>query len=125
MLTIDLEGQRLARIHRDFATKKDVCYLAESRQKDLVLLCQSIPLLAQFINHNVSNGEPWDRVSVTGLFEAIDRRDGRYGGYHKGKFRLSCVPLAKGAEKLESMRGEYQKAMVVAGSPHRYETVCA
>ena len=77
MLTIDLvDGQRLARIHRDFATKKDVCYLAESRHKDLLLLCQSIPLLAQFINSNLSNGESWDKVSVAGLFDAVEGVDG-------------------------------------------------
>ena len=123
MLTIDLDGQRLARIHRDFATKKDVVYLAESRNKDLLLLCQSVPKLAEFINDNLTE-EQWDRVSVTGIFEAINRRDGRRGGFHKGRFRVSCVPRNEASEKLESLRGEYQKALVVAGSPHRYETTC-
>ena len=126
MLTIDLvDGQRLARIHRDFATKKDVCYLAESRHKDLLLLCQSIPLLAQFINSNLSNGESWDKVSVAGLFDAVNRRGGRHGGYHKGKFRISSIPLDEASNMLESVRGDYERAVVVAGSPHRYEMTSA
>ena len=108
----------------DLSSKKDVCYLAESRNNELLLICQSIPLLAQFINNNLSNGESWDKVSITGLFDAMGRRDGRYGGYHKGKFRVRCVPLAHAAEQLESIRGTFVKALVIAGDPQSYET-CA
>jgi hypothetical protein len=64
MLTIDLNGQRLASVRRDFAAKKDAVCIVESKTKDLILLCQSIPLVAQWINDHMSNGEAWDRVSV-------------------------------------------------------------
>jgi hypothetical protein len=126
MLTIDLNGQRLASVRRDFAAKKDVVYIVESKSKDLILLCQSIPLVAQWINDHMSNGEPWDHVSVTGLFESVNRRDdnGRFGGYHKGKFRVRSVPLDQASDVFESVRTGYEKALVVAGAPHRYETTC-
>lgn len=117
-----LPHQHITEVRKDRAAKKDVVYLVTTRSKDWIVLAQSIPLLCKWINVNLSNGEPWDKVSVTGLFESLDRTDGRYGGWHKGRFRIQSVPLQECACRFEEARSDYKRAAVVAGSPESYAT---
>ena len=114
--------QRLTRVYKDVHAKRDVAYLVEDRQREWVILCQSLPLLARWINENVSSGCTWERVSVTGLFENIDRTDGRHGGWHKGRYRVRRVPLAQSSAEFEAMRKECTHAVVVAGRLGGYQT---
>ena len=114
---------RLVRVHRDFASKKDIVYLVVDRSREWVILCQSLPLVVKWINENISNGDSWDRVTVTGLFESLNRTDGRNGGWHKGRFRVCSVPLTQSRDVFEGVRTNYANAAVVSGMPNRYETL--
>ena len=114
--------QRLATVHRDRCAKRDLCYLIVDRTHEWAILSQSLPLLAQWMNDNLSSGEAWDRVSVTGLFECLNRTTGRNGGWHKGRFRIRTVPLETSCDAFEAVRASHAKAVVVAGAPQRYTT---
>jgi hypothetical protein len=103
----------VARLPRDSFAKNDVAYLVVERSHEWIILCQSLPLLAKWINTNVSNGEAWDTVSVTGLFDSMGRETGRHGGWHKGRFRISKLSLDEATHVFESMRQNYKNAVMV------------
>ena len=106
--------QRLVgRLPKDRFAKKDVAYLVTDRSREWILICQSLPLLVTWINTNLSSGEQWDRVSLSGMFENLDRTDGRHGGWHKGRFRVSSLPLSDSNEVFNAMRVEYKNAAIV------------
>eukprot|EP00966_Prymnesium_polylepis_P162011 3744152-Prymnesium_polylepis.2 len=106
--------QRLSgQVPKDQFAKKNVAYIVVDRDQDWVILCQSLPLLTRWINKNLSSGEKWDKVSTTGLFENLNRSGGRNGGWHKGRFRISSVPLDKSRDEFERMRKGRAKAAIV------------
>ena len=114
--------QRLASIRKDFSTKKRVAYVAVDRAGEWAMLCQSLPLLAKWINTNLSTTDyAWDRVSVTGLYDYLDRpEDTLHGAWHKGRFRLRSVPLVDAIEVFENTRKGYQNAAIIASNPQSY-----
>ena len=114
--------QRLSRAHVKGVTKRDVAYLVFDRQREWAIFATSLPKLARFINDNLSSGQAWDRVSVTGLFESLNREDGRHGGWHKGRYRVRRVPLADSAPQFEAVRASCAHAAVVAARPGGYVT---
>ena len=65
--------QSLVDVRKDFHAKNDLAYLVVDKLGEYTILCQSLPLLASFINNNIISGEKWDRVSVTGLFENLNQ----------------------------------------------------
>ena len=115
--------QRVAGVLRDVHAKNDVAYILTSRSRDWIVLSQSLPLLAAWVNEKLACDEQWDKVSVTGLFESLNRTGGRNGGWHKGRFRVRSVPLADSGDAFEVARGEYANAAIVQGMPFRYLTV--
>ena len=121
------QSKRLAGITKEWHTRRrngrDVAYVAVSRDKSWALLTQKLPLLTQFINENLTNGEPWSRVTTNGLWENIDRTDGRNGGHHKGLWRVTSVELDAACDAFEDMRGAFANAAVVASQPECY-SVC-
>ena len=112
--------QRLARAHK--GAKRDVAYLVVDRQREWAIFATSLPRLARFINDNLSSGHAWDRVSVTGLFESLNREDGRHGGWHKGRYRVRRMPLADSAPEFEAVRARCAHAAVVAARPTGFVT---
>ena len=88
--------------------------------REWAILAMSLPKLARFINDNLSSGQAWDRVSVTGLFESLNREDGRHGGWHKGRYRVRRMPLADSAPEFEAVRARCAHAAVVAARPGGY-----
>ena len=113
--------QRLACVRKEAHNTKGVVYICVDRNNEWAILCQSLPKLAKWINENLSNGEVWDRVSVTGLFESMNRTDSRNGGWHKGRFRVQSIPLDRSEEIFESVRQQCSKAAVVAASLQKYD----
>jgi hypothetical protein len=105
--------QRLGALPKDAHAKKDVAYLLVDRSHEWTVLCQSLPLLAKWVNENVSSGERCDRVTVTGLFENMDKTDGASGGWHKGRYRVSRVPLKDSSALFDSVRGDHKNAAIV------------
>ena len=116
-------NERLAAVGRDYHSKSDQAYIVTDRFNEYVVMSQSLPLLAKWINSNVTCAEAWDRVTHTGLFENIDRIDGRNGGFHKGRWRIKRVPLKASRRVFESERARgYGQAVVVASMPGSYDT---
>ena len=113
-------SQHLTTIRKDQYAKKAVAYLLTDRSGEWCIMCQSLPLLASWVNHNLSDGNAWDRVTVTGLFENLNKTSGRSGGYHKGRFRVRSVPLAQAGEEFQKARVGCAHAVVVAGVRERY-----
>tara|TARA_B110001452_G_C14904155_1_gene316018 strand:- start:57 stop:449 length:393 start_codon:yes stop_codon:yes gene_type:complete len=108
------EKQRLhGSLPKDRYAKKDVAYIVIDRAQGWVVLSQSLPLMTKWLNSNLSSGEKWDTVSTTGLFENMNRTDGRHGGFHKGRFRIISVPLAKSREVFETLRKGKEKSAIV------------
>ena len=103
-------------VPKDRFAKKNVAYIATDRGQDWVILCQSLPLLAKWINANLSCGEPWDKVSTTGLFENLNRSGGRNGGWHKGRFRVLSMPIEKSKDVFDSLRKAHTHAAIVGHS---------
>ena len=91
-MTVLRAGERLAGVSKDRYSKRDVAYVVTDRTGEWVLLSQSLPRVVRYINAHV--GEPWERVSVSGLHECLDRTDKR-NGWHKGRWRIVSVPLAR------------------------------
>ena len=85
-----------------------------------IVMGQSLPAMAKFINANISEG-PWSNATVTGLFENINREGSRNGGYHKGRYRISSVPLEHARDVFEVTRQDYIRAAVVACQKGSYE----
>ena len=106
-------------VPKDQFAKKNVAYIATDRGQDWVILCQSLPLLAKWINANLSCGEPWDKVSTTGLFENLNRSGGRNGGWHKGRWRIKSVDLDSATAEFEALRSESKQAALVGPLPRR------
>ena len=115
-------SQHLASVAKDYHAKKDVVYLMMCRNHDYLVMTQSLPLLAKWVNDNLSCGEQWDRVTVTGLHNCLNCTDGRNGGWHKGRFRVRTLPLATSRDEFEAAREGFSKAVIVAGMPRRYHT---
>ena len=106
--------QRLASLPRDKYVKHDVAYLLVDRTQECCVLAQSLPLLAKWVNQNVSSGDRCDRVSLTGLHENLNRpTDCRNGGWHKGRYRVTSMPLADSAEAFDAARREHNHAAII------------
>ena len=116
--------QRLSRAHAKGVTKRDVAYLVFDRQREWAIFATSLPKLARFINDNLSSGQAWDRVSVTGLFESLNREDGRHGGWHKGRWRVMSVDLESASDTFEAVRKDHELAAVI-GAPACYQVCVA
>ena len=103
-----------AATRKDRYSKKEVAYVLTDRSGEWTVLCHSIPRLAQWVNEHLSCGDDWDRVSVTGLWEALNKTGGRHGGWHKGRFRVRSVPLQESGAAFDDARSRSQNAAVVA-----------
>ena len=86
--------------------------MATDRTGDWTLLSQKLPLLTAYINSNLA--DQWGKVSTTGLYEAVDRTNGRVGGWHKGRWRVKMVPLADAREVFEVAKRDHKYAAVLA-----------
>ena len=115
--------QRLTTVGRDYHAKRKVVYLVEERSGLILLLGQSLPRIVDYINTYLSSGDHWDRATVTGIFESIDRTDGRNGGWHKGRFRTRAVPIEEASDAFEAARADFETAAIVTGKPTLYHTV--
>lgn len=93
---------------------KVVCFLLLDRYKKVIILTQKLTAACDFINKNiVQHEEKWAKVNLNGLFENLDRTDGRAGGYHKGRWRVISVKIEEACAKFDEARKEYEIAAVV------------
>ena len=115
--------ERLTGIRRERYTKprsgRDIAYVVCDRLGQMEFIGQKIPLLVAAINEAVGEGQ-YARVSVNGLWESVDRTDGRAGPWCKGRWRVRAVSLEHACEEFERERVAHDRAAVVAGQPSRY-----
>ena len=114
-----LPNERLAntRVVRDRNSKKPVAYIVIDRTTKYILLGQSVPLLVDWINKHISGGDQWERVTLTGFFENLNKTDGRNGGWHKGRYRIMCVPLDQARDLFERLRDDFSNVVVIRPVP--------
>ena len=119
--------ERLAGIRKEKWTKprggRDVAYLVCDRLGQLEFLAQKMPLLCDAINRHVE-AQAWAKVSVNGLYESVDRTDGRTGPWCKGRWRVKSVDLEAAVGEYERERASHERAVIVADQPACY-AICA
>ena len=115
--------ERLTGIRKEKWTKprggRDVAYVVCDRLGELEFIAQKLPLLVAAINEHVGS-EPWARVSVNGMYECVDRTDGRTGPWCKGRWRVKSVDLASAVDEYERERAAHDRAVIVADQPACY-----
>ena len=112
-LIVEPKQRVIGRLPKDKFAKLDVGYLVFDRSRDWIMLSQSLPQMVKWINENVSSGDRWDRVSLTGMFESINKSEGRNGGFHKGRYRIQTVPRASAMEAFETQRRRYRNSAII------------
>ena len=116
-------SETLAGIRKEPYTKprggRNIAYVVCDRLGKLSLIGQKLPLLVAAINESV-DGEPWAKVSVNGLWESVDRTDGRTGPWCKGRWRVKSVELERACQEYEGERATHERALIVAGQPSCY-----
>lgn len=107
--------QQLGPLQRDAHAKKDVAYLLTDRTQDTCVLAQSLPLLARYVNvHLCNSGLKCDRVSLTGLFENLNRdRSSTNGGWHKGRYRVTSMRLRDAMGAFDAARLHHRQGFVI------------
>ena len=115
------EQHSLVGVRADHHSKMPNAYIVEDRLAEMVILGQSVPGIARFINERVA--ERYSKVSVSGLHESM-KSDAQTGLYHRGRFRLWRVPLDEAKERFEALRtGEGRKGAIVFHKPGRYDVI--
>jgi hypothetical protein len=72
-------------------------------------------LIANFLNSLAR--EPFDRVTVPGLYEACvyhNDEGSRNGGYFKNRWRVKAVPITQISEVLARLSVEHERTTVIA-----------
>ena len=117
------ENERLTGIRKERYTKprdgRDVAYLVCDRLGQVGFLAQKLRPLVQVINQHVET-EAWARVSVNGLWESIDRTDGKVGPWVKGRWKVRSVDLERAVDGFEQERAVHNRAVIVADSTSCY-----
>lgn len=68
-----------------------------------ILVSQRLPTIAAHINDRLCTHQ-CERVTVAGMYDAVNRANGVGGGLHKHRWRIRSVPLKVAATEIESMR---------------------
>jgi|EP00966_Prymnesium_polylepis_P135694 hypothetical protein len=108
--------QKLAgTLPKDRWSKTSTAYIAVDRNQDWALYSMSLPILAAWINDNLSS-ESCEKVSATALFRNLNRTDGRHGGWVKGKYRVTSTPMSHSKDAFEAARSDCKHAAIVGHS---------
>ena len=100
----------------DKHVKRNVAYVVTDRLEEWALLSQSLPLLAAWINSNLSKGYRWDKVSVSGLAESFKNPNGKNGGWLNGRYRVEATSRAQCMELFNSEQFRHQNAAILCNS---------
>jgi hypothetical protein len=115
--------ERLTAVTKEKWTKKssgsDVAYIVQDRLGHWQFIGQKLPYIRAAINEHATRDEPWARVSVNGLWESVDREDGRVGPFVKGRWKVRKADLHDAREMFERGRARHEMAIVV-GNPDCY-----
>ena len=109
------EQQLAGALPKDRWSKTSTAYIAVDRTHDFAVYSMSLPLMASWINDNLSC-EYCDKVTATALFKNLNRIDGRHGGWVKGKYRVISMPLDQSKDAFEAVRRNCKQAAIVGHS---------
>jgi hypothetical protein len=120
-------NERVSAIQKEAHTRtkngKAMCYILFDRSGRIAMLTQKLPAVTQFINnHLVHPEEPYAKVNCVGLWEMLNKTDGRVGGWHKGRWRVTTCDLESATAVFDAARRDHQEAAVI-GNTTCYE-VC-
>ena len=106
----------LAIVNKDYHAKRDAAYILIDRNRSMVVLSQSLPLLVEWMNETLVDArEGWDKVTVAGISLCVNQTDGRTAGWHKRRWRIRHVPLAQAVDEFETARAGCDQAVVISG----------
>ena len=122
-------GEKLSSIQPEYHIRKSrdgkyYGYICEDRVGSKLILTQKLPELAQFCTQLAGDSKD-QAVTLSSLYAILKVADntGRTGGWSKHRWRVRSYDLSSEAvAQFESLRGEYEEAIVL-GTPHRIQTV--
>eukprot|EP00966_Prymnesium_polylepis_P166030 3838042-Prymnesium_polylepis.1 len=107
---VNLRRERHTRKHEGQA----VAWCVTDRYGEALVLSQKLGAVQAFLNARAT--APHERVAVSSLYEAatITKHSERTGGYAKGRWAVSAIPLSEVPEKLGRLRPQYDQVFVLA-----------
>ena len=98
-------GTKLAGVEREWNARDRVYIVLDRWTEGRLLVSQRLPRIAEYTNTHLCTHE-CERVSVAGMYDAVNRTDGSHRGWHKLRWRVLSVPLETAASEIESRRQE-------------------
>lgn len=113
--------QELCGLRGEERTRRQAAYLIQDAKSGTLLLTQKLRNAAEFINAHLAQ-RPHEKVTVSGLFEAVDTTGNNVDGWHKMRFRIIRVDLTNAHEAFEKARRdqEIRLAMILTATPECY-----
>ena len=110
--TVQLRRERHTRKHEG----RHIAWFVSDKYGSALLVSQKLGPLREWINARAS--APHERVNLSSLYETatIGKHSQRTGGYTKGRWAVTAVPIEDVNEKLGLMRPHFDHAYVLAST---------
>jgi hypothetical protein len=105
---VDIRRERYSRKHNGHVVQ----WFVADKHGTLLLSSGKLSALQHYINAHVE--APHDRVHLSGLFETMERTEGRTGGWYLNRWLVSTTPITDAAAVLEKLRRDYQRVVMVS-----------
>lgn len=92
-------------IERGWHSRGNRAYIVRDSVTNSVILASTLTALAEYLNAECARTQ-LERVSVRGLYEAADKRNGYTGGLHKMRYLVSRCDLSDSHVAFEQARRE-------------------
>ena len=108
--------ERIVMIRREPYSRKHngelVQWFVADKYGRVLLSGGKLSALQNYINSHVETHH--DKVHLSGLYESMERTDGRTGGWYLNRWMVSTTPLNDAPAVLEKLRPEYERVVMVA-----------
>ena len=104
-------------VSREFHARKRGVYVLIDKHEEYLIVSQKLQPLSTFLNSIAQDKS--SRVSVTALYEILDKTNNRVGGWSKNRWKCRFIPLESAVALFESERGRYKQALIL-GTPKCY-----
>ena len=78
-------------VRREYRARKTGAYVLFDKHEQYLIVSQRLHLLSTFLNSIAPDQS--SRISVTALYEILDKSDNRVGGWSKHRWMCKFVPL--------------------------------
>ena len=118
------EGERVGAVRKERHARKragkQVCYVCADKYSRHLILSQKLPTLSAYLN----SLEDADKVTTSGLFEAMSSSGPRTGGLAKYRWRVVPVPIEDAPLELDRARKDGNfKNVAILGPEECYSVV--